>query len=185
VPAEYLREPREESYGSHGTVGLNFLRFMNLRGKVSAVVNGHCGRGKKQSAFSHQHSAGQGHTAIKDFPHLLVWEKAHRLTLAAYKATSKFPGHELYGLTSQMRRCAASIAANIAEGCGKRGNGEFQRFLNIATGSASELEYHFLLAKDLGLLKEVEYVALNDSIIEVKRMLASLVRKVEQERLAG
>jgi four helix bundle protein len=60
--------------------------------------------------------------------------------------TTGFPREELYGLTSQIRRCAASVAANIAEGCGKGGNAEFQRFLNIATGSASELEYHALLA---------------------------------------
>jgi four helix bundle protein len=79
-------------------------------------------------------------------------------------------------LTSQIRRCSASIAANIAEGCGKRGNGEFQRFLNIATGSASELEYHFLLARDLGYLSESDYPKLDASVVEIKRMLASLAR---------
>ena len=91
----------------------------------------------------------------------------------------------MYGLTSQIRRCAVSIAANIAEGCGKRGNAEFQRFLNIATGSASELEYHFLLAHDLGFLRESNYIELRMIVIEVKKMLAALVRKVEAERLAG
>jgi four helix bundle protein len=92
----------------------------------------------------------------------------------------------MYGLTSQIRRCAASIAANIAEGCGKHGNGEFQRFLNIATGSASELEYHFLLARDLNFfMNEIEYKALSSAIIEIKRMLASLALKVEADRLAG
>ncbi len=84
-----------------------------------------------------------------------------------------------------MRRCAASVAANIAEGCGKRGNGEFQRFLNIALGSASELEYHFLLARDLNLVTEENYERLNESVIEIKRMLASLVCKVEADRRAG
>ena len=88
-------------------------------------------------------------------------------------------------MTSQIRRCAASIAANIAEGCGKRGNGEFQRYLNIAAGSASELEYHFLLARDLNLFDDASYMPLNNAVIEVKRMLASLIRKVETERLAG
>ena len=78
-----------------------------------------------------------------------------------------------------------SVAANIAEGCGKRGNGEFQRFLNIACGSASELEYHFLLARDLAFLSDPDYQNLNNSVVEVKRMLASLVRKVAAERLAG
>ena len=122
---------------------------------------------------------------MKNFRDLQVWQKAHQLTLLAYSVTRKFPREEVYGLTSQIRRCAASVAANIAEGCGKRGNAEFQRFLGISTGSASELEYHFLLAHDLKLLDESDYERLNDAVVEVKRMLASLVRKVEQERLAG
>jgi four helix bundle protein len=122
---------------------------------------------------------------MKDFRDLQVWHKAHLLVLASYRSTGGFPKQEVYGITSQIRRCAASIAANIAEGCGKRGNGEFQRYLNIAAGSASELEYHFLLARDLGLLGETDYHQLNSDIVEVKRMLASLIRKVEGERLAG
>ena len=107
------------------------------------------------------------------------------MTLAAYQTTSAFPTRETYGLTSQIRRCAASVAANIAEGCGKRGNAEFQRFLNIAIGSASELEYHFLLAHDLQFVPEAEYRNLDDKVVEVKRMLASLIRKIEAERLGG
>ena len=122
---------------------------------------------------------------MKNFRDLLVWQRAHQLTLAAYASTERFPQREIYGLTSQIRRCAASLAANIAEGCGKRGNAEFQRFLNIAAGSASELEYHFLLAHDLGLLGELDYRKLNDGVVEVKRMLASLIGKIEQERLAS
>jgi four helix bundle protein len=122
---------------------------------------------------------------MKDFRDLQVWHKAHMLVLASYRSTGGFPKQELYGITSQIRRCAASIAANIAEGCGKRGNPEFQRYLNIAAGSASELEYHFLLAHDLNLLDDTSYRELNRGVVEVKRMLASLVRKVEAERLAG
>lgn len=122
---------------------------------------------------------------MKDFRNLKVWEKAHRLTLDSYKATGTFPKAEMFGLTSQVRRAAASIAANIAEGCGKRGHAEFQRFLNIATGSASELEYHFLLARDLLFLDEAVYQRLSVSVVEVKRMLSALVRKVEAERLAN
>ena len=95
----------------------------------------------------------------------------------------RFPREEVYGLTSQIRRCSASIAANIAEGCGKRGNNEFQRFLHIATGSASELEYHFLLAKDLGFLADLEYRQLERSVVEVKKMLAGLIKKIETDRL--
>jgi four helix bundle protein len=119
---------------------------------------------------------------VKNFRDLMVWQKAHTLTLASYRGTAEFPRQEIYGLTSQIRRCSASIAANIAEGCGKRGNAEFQRFLNIAAGSASELEYHFLLAKDLGFLDEEEYKNLDQGVVEVKRMLAGLIKKIEAER---
>jgi four helix bundle protein len=122
---------------------------------------------------------------MKDFRNLQVWHKAHLLVLASYRSTVGFPKQEMYGMTSQIRRCAASIAANIAEGCGKRGNGDFQRYLNIAAGSASELEYHFLLARDLKLFDETNYQQLNTGVVEVKRMLASLIRKVEAERLAS
>lgn len=120
---------------------------------------------------------------MKNFRDLLVWEKAHRLTLSAYKLTATFPKEERYGLTSQIRRCAVSIGTNIAEGCGKRGNGEFQRFLNIATGSASELEYEFLLARDLGFVRAEEYSELEHQVTEVKRMLAALIRKVDTDRM--
>jgi four helix bundle protein len=118
---------------------------------------------------------------MKDFRDLQVWHKAHSLTLFCYRVTGAFPKQEMYGLTSQTRRCAASVAANIAEGCGKRGNGEFYRFLNIAMGSASELEYHFLLARDLDFLHEENYKDLNHRVVEIKRMLAALVCKVETE----
>ena len=91
----------------------------------------------------------------------------------------------MFGLTSQIRRCSASSPANIAEGCGKRSNNEFQRFLHIATGSASELEYHFLLAKDLGFLEEEDYRSLDQKVIEVKKMLAGLIKKIEADRLNG
>jgi four helix bundle protein len=120
---------------------------------------------------------------MKDFRDLRVWEKAHALTLEIYSLTAVFPRHELYGLTSQMRRCAVSIGANIAEGCGKRGNNEFQRFLQIASGSASELDYHLLLAKDLGFLAEPCYRVSARNLLELRRMLTALLQKVESERL--
>ena len=119
---------------------------------------------------------------MKNFRDLRVWEKAHALVLKSYRTTNNFPNAEMFGLTSQIRRAAVSIAANIAEGCGKRGNGEFQRYLNIATGSASELEYHFLLIRDLHYLDESVYLLLNSATVELKRMLLALVRKVESER---
>ena len=119
---------------------------------------------------------------MKNFRDLQVWERAHKLTLEAYKTTQGFPREELYGLTSQIRRSSASIGANIAEGCGRRGNGEFHRFLQNAMGSASELEYHILLAHDLGILPQPKFKDLNTNIVEVKRMLSALIRKVDEER---
>jgi four helix bundle protein len=105
---------------------------------------------------------------MKNFRDLQVWSKSHALTLDCYKITDCFPKHELYGITSQIRRCAVSIPANIAGRCGKRSNGEFQRFLTIAAGSASELEYHFLLARDLGLLPAMKYEQVNSAVLELK-----------------
>ena len=119
---------------------------------------------------------------MKDFRDLDVWRKAHSATLAVYRATADFPKEELYGLTSQMRRCSASIPANIAEGCGRRGNGEFHRFLTIAMGSASELEYHLLLPHDLGFLSQDKFGVLTPQVQEIKKMLASLIRRVDLER---
>jgi four helix bundle protein len=119
---------------------------------------------------------------VKDFRELKVWEKAHQLTLLAYKLTNGFPKHELFGLASQIRRCSSSIPANIAEGCGRLGNSELHRFLQIACGSANELEYHFLLARDLGFLPEPDYVSAQQQLLDVKRMLVALTRKVGSER---
>jgi four helix bundle protein len=115
---------------------------------------------------------------MRDFRELKVWQKAHQLTLAVYKATATFPRDELYGLTSQIRRACASIPANIAEGCGRSGDAELARFLQIALGSASELEYHLLLAHDLALLSDSEYEHLAGETTEVKRMLASFIQKL-------
>jgi four helix bundle protein len=120
--------------------------------------------------------------SVKDFRELKVWERAHQMTLLAYKLTDRFPRHELFGLASQIRRCSSSIPANIAEGCGRVGNSEFHRFLQIACGSANELEYHFLLAKDLGFLAEPDYLAVQRQLLDLKRMLVALTRKVGSER---
>ncbi|MEO8396930.1 MAG: four helix bundle protein [Chloroflexota bacterium] len=118
---------------------------------------------------------------MKDFKTLAVWEKAHRLTLSIYRATATFPKEEVYGLTSQIRRAAASIPANIAEGCGREGDAELARFLQIAMGSASELEYHLLLAHDLGFLSDSLYPELDRNTTEVKRMLAAFIQKLRQK----
>jgi len=115
---------------------------------------------------------------VQNFKTLKVWEKSHELTLAVYKATANFPKDELYGLTSQIRRACASIPANIAEGCGRTGKAELARFLQVAMGSASELEYHLLLAHDLGLLRDGEYKLLENQAVELKRMLSSFISKL-------
>lgn len=115
---------------------------------------------------------------MTDFKQLKVWQKAHEVTLAIYRITSGFPRAEIYGLTSQMRRCAISIGSNIAEGRGRDGDPEFARFIGIASGSAAELEYQLLVAKDLGYLSPEDYTKINASLAEVGRMLISLRRKV-------
>jgi four helix bundle protein len=119
---------------------------------------------------------------MRDFRSLSVWEKAHDLVLSTYEVTRSFPGDERYGLTSQLRRSATSIASNIAEGCGRGSDADFARCLQIAFGSASEVEYQLLLAKDLGLLDAGTYGRLSSGGAEVKRMLAALIKKLTAGR---
>jgi four helix bundle protein len=119
---------------------------------------------------------------MKDFRKLMVWQKAHRLTLSVYEVTRKFPREELYGLTGQMRKSSSSIPMNIAEGCGRGSDLEFGRFLQIAMGSASELEYQLILAHDLAYLESNEYEGLNRDTAEVKRMLAPFIGKLKADR---
>jgi len=118
---------------------------------------------------------------MRNFRKLSVWEKSHTLTLNIYKSTSSFPKEELYGLTSQMRRAASSIPSNIAEGCGRNTQAQFARFLNIAFGSASELEYQLILSKDLSFINNEAFSELFEKITEVKRMLYSLIQKVQTD----
>jgi four helix bundle protein len=121
---------------------------------------------------------------VKDFRELKVWEKAHELALRAYTLTETFPKHELFGMASQIRRRGSSIPANTAEGCGRLGNSELHRFLQIACGSASELECHLLLARDLGYLSASDYLSAHKQLLEMKRMLVALTRKVGSDRRA-
>jgi four helix bundle protein len=118
---------------------------------------------------------------MQDFRNLKVWEKAHLLALDAYKSSRPFPREEMYGLTSQMRRSSASIGANIVEGTCRKGDIEFGRFLQLAMGSASELEYQLLLAKDLDLLESLDYSRLAGEVVDVKRMSASLIVKLKAD----
>jgi four helix bundle protein len=116
---------------------------------------------------------------LKDFRNLKVWEKSHQLTLEIYIMTKNFPKDELYGLRSQIRRASVSISANIAEGCGRASDAELSRFSQIAMGSASELEYHILLIKDLNFIDIESYNLINTKIVEIKKMLSSLIKKLK------
>jgi four helix bundle protein len=115
---------------------------------------------------------------MRNYKDLHVWEKAHHLTLSIYKATQTFLKDERFGLTSQVRRASASIPANLAEGCGRRSDGEMARYIQIAMGSGAELSYHLLLAKDLGFVKSEEYAELNSDLDRVMRMLSALSGKI-------
>ncbi len=116
---------------------------------------------------------------MQSFRNLRVWEKSHQLTLDIYASSKVFPRDEIFGLTSQMRRSSASIGMNIAEGCCRKGDAEMGRFLQIAMGSASELEYQLLLAHDLNYLPDHGYESLTSRVTEVKKMLSSLMQKVK------
>ncbi len=119
---------------------------------------------------------------MKDFKDLKVWTKSHALTLQIYRSTQDFPKQELFGLVSQMRRSSSSIGANIAEGVGRKSDGELARFLHIARGSASELEYHLLLSHDLGFLPLKDFAGLTKQADEIQRMLTSLIQQVQPIR---
>ena len=119
---------------------------------------------------------------MKDFRKLAVWEKSHQLTLEIYQETKKFPGDEKYGLTSQMRRSSASIPTNIAEGSGRGSDAELKHFLHIAMGSASELEYQLLLSHELNFIETADYRRLHNQTTEVKRMLASFIKRLNADR---
>src|SRR5229473_5397951 len=86
-----------------------------------------------------------------------VWLKSYELSLELYRLSRSFPREEIYGITSQLRRAAVSIGANLAEGCGRRTNPEMARFVRIAMGSASELDYHLLLCRDFEFVTDAQY----------------------------
>lgn len=111
----------------------------------------------------------------KTFEDLIVWKKSHILVLGIYRLSATFPKDERYGLTSQIRRSAVSIPANIAEGFKKRGKADKARFMNIAQGSLEETRYYLILAQDLGYL---ESASLRDQLEEVSRLLDTYSRAI-------
>ena len=120
---------------------------------------------------------------MQDFRNLSVWQRARRLTKSVYEMTADFPGSEEFGLKSQMRRATVSICSNIAEGCGRRGDREFRRFLDVAMGSACELECETILSYDLAFITEAAQDAILDTVIQIKRMLGGLLSRLGWGRI--
>jgi four helix bundle protein len=118
---------------------------------------------------------------MRNYRDLQVWGKAHNLTLELYRVSRGFPREEIYGITSQLRRAAASIGANLAEGCGRRTSTELARFVRIAMGSASELDYHLLLSRDLGFINGDDFTRSKAELTEVRKMLTSFLSSVEKQ----
>ena len=112
---------------------------------------------------------------VESVEDLEVFKKSHKLTLKVYRVTDAFPNSEKFGLVPQMRRAAASIPWNLMEGGHRLNKAEYRHFAGIARGSAGELKYQLLLAKDLGYLSEKEYMALRAEVDEISRMWSGLV----------
>lgn len=116
---------------------------------------------------------------MKDFRQLQVWSKSHNIVKELYHITESFPKEEMFGLTSQLRRASVSIPTNIAEGCGRGSDADFKRFIQISFGSASEVEYLVFLSFELSYIKEEDYQKLSIKLVEIKKMLASLINKLK------
>ena len=118
----------------------------------------------------------------RDFRTLEVWRRSHEVALKVYRLTSKFPVHEQFGLTNQMRRAAVSVPTNIAEGCGRSGDAELARFLTISQGSASELEYQVILTRELGYLSNGDEQELLKEVVQLQRMLSAFISAIRSRR---
>jgi len=115
---------------------------------------------------------------MQDFQKLQVWQKAHHLTLAIYRISACFPSDERFGLTSQIRRSAASVGANLAEGTGRATPHDFANFVSYASGSIRETEYHLILAHDLGFIVEADRDKLMVEVLDVQKMLRALYERL-------
>ncbi len=118
---------------------------------------------------------------MRDYQQLEIWQRSHKLTLKVYTVTQSFPREEFYGLVSQMRRSASSIPTNIAEGCGRDSPTELKRFLIIAAGSSSELQYQFLLSKDLSYINDSLFKELLDEIIQIRKMIYTYCERLKAD----
>ena len=115
---------------------------------------------------------------INSVEELDVFKKAHQLTLHIYRITAQFPADERFGLVSQMRRAAVSIASNLIEGSHRLNTGEFRQFVGIARGSAGELKYGLMLAMDLGYISEKDYGPLRTELDDIAKMLMGLAKSL-------
>ena len=116
---------------------------------------------------------------MRNFQELSIWQRSHSLTLKIYEITRSFPSDEIFGVTSQMRRSSSSVPTNIAEGCGRESNADLIRFLTIASGSVSELQYQILLSKDLGYINQSIYLEITNETIEIRKMIYSFIQKLK------
>jgi len=117
---------------------------------------------------------------MQDFRNLEVWRFSHELTLGIYRATQTFPSDERFGLTCQLRRAACSIESNLAEGSGRGSDADFSRFVQMAVGSASEIQCQLLISRDLGYLSDLDYDRFDEQIQPIKRMLSSLLKTLRK-----
>ena len=115
---------------------------------------------------------------MRNFQNLTFWERSHQLTLKIYLMTGTFPPAESFGLSRQMRRSCTSIPSNIAEGCGRNTAAQLKHFLQIATGSISELQYQLLLARDLGYISGEDYSYCDFELIEIRKMIFAYYNKI-------
>jgi four helix bundle protein len=127
----------------------------------------------------------QGNYVVRNYEDLEVWRKSHALTIKVYRATENFSRAETFGLTSQIRRACSSVDANLAEGCGRWGDGELTRYVQIASGSASELQNHLRLARDLEFLSAADYATLLEELTSVRQMLSAFLQRLRGTRASA
>ena len=118
---------------------------------------------------------------MRDFHNLQIWKRSHELTKEIYSTTRLFPKEEMFGLTSQIRRCAVSIPSNIAEGCGRNTDKDFNNFLGISLGSAFEFETQLIICKNLGFINQEDFNLLESEIQHIQNMIIKLKNTLDKK----
>lgn len=116
---------------------------------------------------------------MRDYRKYEIWKKSHQLALDVYRVTKSFPKEEMYGITSQLRRCSLSIPTNIVEGSGRNSQKEFAHFINIASGSAAETEYLIRFSFDVKYLNENDFNKINEELTSIRKMLNAFHQKIK------